>query len=124
MKLLTLLSTTIAGLALPGAAFAASATAPTGVGAGFWQMYNDWSATLNADLGALILLFGVILSAMMAIFMQRFIMAGMTFLAAALIGYGEGIFSSSAGVTASIEMVELDELPQSLETGLILQQQM
>lgn len=107
MKLSTLLKTTSALLILPGFAFAASATAPTGVSAGFFQMYTDWSTALTGDLGALILLFGVILSAIMAIFMQRFVMAGMTFLAAFLIGYGLPIFTSSAGVTAGIEMIDL-----------------
>ena len=122
MKLSTLFKTTSALLILPGFAFAASTAAPTGVSAGFFQMYTDWSAALSGDLGALILLFGVILSAIMAIFMQRFVMAGMTFLAAFLIGYGLPIFTSSAGVTAGIDMVELETAPvEEPATNLPLQ---
>jgi len=117
MKLTSLSFTAGLALVLPGAAFAASTTAPTGVSAGFFQMYQDWSLALSGDLGALILLFGVILSAIMAIFMQRFVMAGMTFLAAFLIGYGLPIFTSSAGVTAGIDMVELSE-PPAIESAI------
>ena len=116
MKPTSLSFATGLALMLPGAAFAASTTAPTGVSAGFFQMYQDWSLALSGDLGALILLFGVILSAIMAIFMQRFVMAGMTFLAAFLIGYGLPIFTSSAGVTAGIDMVELSE-PSPIESA-------
>ena len=93
------------GLA-PSAAMAASTAAPTGVSAGFFAMFQDWSTALSGDLGALILLFGTIGAAIMAILAQRFTMALMTFGAAFLIGYGVNIFTSSAGVTADIDMVE------------------
>ena len=100
--------------ASPSAVFAASTAAPTGVSAGFFQMFQDWSAALSGDLGALILLFGTIGAAMMAIIAQRFTMALMTFGAAFLIGYGVTIFTSSAGVTANIDMVEWAPVDETL----------
>lgn len=120
MKLSRILFAASFVLTIPISSFAASTAAPTGVSAGFFAMFQDWSTALSGDLGALILLFGTIGAAIMAIIAQRFTMALMTFGAAFLIGYGVNIFTSSAGVTADIDMVEWSQSASGSSPNVII----
>jgi len=106
--------TGLAALFGAGAAHAASATAPSGVNAGFFSLQTDLTSILQGDGGAAIIVAGVLIGAGMLAFSARWTYIVSVMGVAIVLGYGFPVISSMAGVTADIDMIAAFE-PSDLD---------
>jgi len=101
------LALTSAAMLAPASVYAASSTA-TGIDASFITMLGDLTGMLGGNFGALVLLVSLIIGIGVYAVTSNFRYVIAALIVAFLVGYGVDIIQGVGGVTASVEMLDLD----------------
>lgn len=109
MRLTSYMAAALAILA-PSGAYAASAQAPTGVGAGFYDLQTSLNTILTGDGGFAIIIMGAIAAAISMIVLNNMRVAIGAIFGAMFLGYGVPVLAAFAGVSADIDMIDVAAL--------------